>query len=291
MIREFRISINPEVVYPHEGYSVDKHANGVFFNEVFYIDDFISKYFRKNKVFKDRYKDMDKSDKSTSYVVLIESKDNKVIQYKDGKSLVSYVDDKYEDITSLRGMERTEKILDIILKASKQAEQHIEGIQQVIEEAIQNFRDNEYKHIWTHQKKRIKGRGNVKLICELSMFEFTLNLLIEAKDEVIFQEILLTTEPDSLNYYQVFKSLVIEDNQISVTDRIFEKPFYTITFEEIASNKKGTFIRVSHMSENEENEWLENVMEDLNIQQSNQDWWQDFKNCIQNTDGPCPKFD
>ncbi len=248
----------------------DRFKTSSFSFETHYIIDYIARYIRKEKAHKNQYKETEKKYRVTQLIIAIASPEYELMKYDETRHIVCRLIDPYLDIQILRGKQRTEAFLSIIYKASESFEELIPNIKDTFKRAIDSFRDENYKNIWIHQKKVLKGIGTVKLICELSIFEFKLDLVVEDKNE-IYRKNIFTTMPDSIFYYQTFKSLVIDDDKISITDRIFEKPFFTISIDDIKKNGEGVFID------------FEGEVEKATP------WWSDFRTCIETTDDiPCP---
>jgi hypothetical protein len=296
MINDFTIIINPEATFPLKKDGYTKYATSIFQMEYAYITQYVKKFIITNKAFKEMHKSLDKADKTTRITIAIDAQDtfkqNKIQVFKKSRSMVCrLVSYSYKDIVKLRGTDRTEKILEIILYAASLLEIHLKGIEKLLVDAVESFRESEYKNIWIHQKKQIKDLGTVKLICELTMFDFTLDFVVEDKSKkIIYEKRLLFTDPHISSYYREFKSLVVEGETIKVTDRISEKAFFIITIDEIKKNSKGTFIQLG-LSEEEKEKLIKAMVEKTQIEPDDPTYWEKFTSCIQNTDNPCPDLD
>lgn len=171
--------------------------------------------------------------KSNKLTVYIEAGRN-AVEYSDVfKSLRCYMEQSYSDISELKFEERTEKILEVIEASAKLYEKVVSGLGEAIVNSAQSFRENNYKNVWLHNKRRIKGVGDAKLICELSRENFYLDFVIENKfGDVIYHKRLLTEMPDSLCYHHKFKNIQLHGDNVVVVDRaekiFFEKKIKTL---------------------------------------------------------------
>ena len=270
--------------YKDENYEKMREMASTFSFETFYISRYIQRYLRTNKKFKDKFKDIDKRDKITYLVVTIDTLKKSTKYFKESRGAVYHTTDTYDDILPLRGTKRADKILEAISASADEFEKYIPGVKEVLDEAIDSFKQAGYRNIWVHQKKRLKGIGAVKLVCELTMFEFTLDLVVEDKEKEIYKKRLITTLPDSLFYHSLFKTLIVTEKEISVTDRIYEKPFFTISVKEILANKDGKFMNLSESDE---------VKADLGVTRiAKSKFFEAFKDCMKRAEGvPCPQYD
>lgn len=293
MIQEFRIT---HFFNTAEGETAEYKNNGskgrrqmvsvasTFSFETFYISRYIQGYLRTNKKLKDKYKDTDKKDKIIRLTVFVNALENSTEYFRESRGISCYTTNKYEDIMPLRGTKRADKVLEIVSISANEFEKYIPGIKEALDEAVDSFRQADYRNIWIHQKKRLKGIGTVKLVCEISMFEFTLDLIVEGKDKEIYKKRLITTMPDSLSWHSMFKTLIVSEDEISVTDRIYEKPFFTISVKDMIANRDGKFINFYPNYE---------VKEDLGVTPTRKsEHFEAFKKCMKTPEGiPCPQFD
>lgn len=284
MIREIAIlSFNrkPEHIVVTKKREVERLENAILNIETFYIVMFLRSYLRKDKTFKDLSKNINKENRITKIFIFIDAPKNHL--WVNGKYVEYQITDTYDQIKLLRGINRANKILEIVSKSANEFEQYIPGIKESLNEAIDSFKQAGYRNIWIHQKKRLKGIGTVKLVCEISIFEFTLDVVVEKKDKEIYKKRLITTLPDSLFWHSMFKALIISEDEISVTDRIYEKPFFTISVKDMLANKNGKLISLYQNDE---------VKENLGVTSTRKsEHFEAFKNCMQTPEGiPCPKF-
>lgn len=280
----FSFSHNEDLEMERSVRKIHENIVGIFSFETFYIERYIQTYFTHHKKFKDKFKNVEKNKKIIELETVAYKEKNRVVKYDTSRIMSCHTTDKYEDILPLRGTKRADKILEIISTSANEFEKYIPGVKEVFDEAIDSFKQAGYKNIWVHQKKKLKGVGTVKLICELTMFEFTLDLVVEDKEEEIYKKRLITTMPDSLFYHSSFKTLMVSDKEISVTDRIYEKPFFTISVKDILAKKDGKFVMIEKNHEIKTNLGM--------IPTGKSDFFEAFKKCMKTAEGvPCPQYD
>jgi hypothetical protein len=96
-----------------------------------------------------------------------------------------------------------------------------------IEEAADDFRENNYTNTWTHSDKTFPGTGvSAKLTCSLSPNDFSLRLEADLDKNTFINETILTTKPDEIIFSDKFKTLSLEDQKIVVRDK-FNKILYS----------------------------------------------------------------
>jgi len=287
MIRKINLmSFNrtPKGIKQTKSREKDRIENATLSIESYYIIRFFEKYLMSNKAFKDLYKNINKENKITTISIFIDSPKNVIFIYKESNYIEYQTVDTYQHIKLLRGNQRADKLLEIISTSANEFEQYIPGVKEVFSEAIESFKQAGYKNIWVHQKKRLKGVGTVKLVCELTMFEFTLDLVVEDKDKEIYKQRLITTMPHNLSWHSLFKTLIVTDKEISVTDRIYEKPFFTVAVKDMLTNKDGKFIFTLKHYEAKSNKGMVSTLKSESFEA--------FKKCISKPAGiPCPQFD
>lgn len=199
-------------------------ARSDFGFEVFFITEYLSRDLYKHRF---KYKDVNK------LIIYIESTDvgmeyNNIFRTLNYRYALSY-----SEINQSSGRERTERILSLIESAASAFEIKIPGLQQVMHDSIESFRNGGYKNIWLFKKKRVNGLGNVELLCELDRDTFTLSVAVINKNSEIYKKEILKTKPDSIMYHHKFKNILADDNAIVITDR-FDKPFCKISRSEMS---------------------------------------------------------
>jgi len=242
----------------------------IFSFESYYISEYIERNLRRNKSLKEQAKDIEKLDRIVHIVIGIDYPKRQMQLHKKSRIIAIQYKKVYDDIKSLRGEDRAEKILSIAEDTSYDVEQYIDGYEPIIKEIINKFREENYRNRWQYTKKRITGVGTAMLVCELTIFDFTLDLIIEDKDKnILYKKTILKTLPDSLFYHHRFKSLELVNGEIHITQRLKETPLFSISFEEALLVGIDTII----------------LYEKKNIPQS----LSDFKKCMQEPEGVlCP---
>ncbi len=245
MIREFglRYGINKFVGRHKNGYYLYQANTMISSVEFYYIEKYITRKLNQNNDLKEFTKTLSKEDKILYLYLGINFTNEKIEYFPDSRSLFLETTFDYNEIKTIKSTnERADKILELIQNNAHHYEYKIKGITQILKDTINEFKQDNYQNIWEFSKKRIKGVGTAKLICELTPFRFYLKLTIEDKNKkIIFNQIILETLPDSLCYHHTFKSLIVTDNQIIITDRIYndinKNTLYKILLEDIFLNK------------------------------------------------------
>lgn len=94
--------------------------------------------------------------------------------------------------------------------------------------AIEEFRGGGFRNEWTHQKKQLRPFGlQASLLCRVDTERFTLNLMLEQKGAVVFDQQILETKPDEIIFAHRFKEVVVEGEAIVVRDK-FGKPLFSL---------------------------------------------------------------
>ncbi|NMA74917.1 MAG: hypothetical protein GX963_12335 [Bacteroidales bacterium] len=98
-------------------------------------------------------------------------------------------------------------------------------------QSLDNFKKNEFINEWIFKKKRSKKPNcEAMLICNLSIEKFRLKLIVLKDNQIIFDKIILETDPDEIAYEYRFNDLVIKEDKIIVTSK------YTSNLFEINTN-------------------------------------------------------
>ena len=271
MIRNYRFGFSGDM-------KADNQQGSTFDFEVHYITDYISNFFRKHKEYKLQYKAH--KERITELLTVIGNYENLTTMSAEGKIIFDRMTVSYDEINTLRKTNRANKILDFILKSSCNFENYLPGTQLVFEKAIESFKDNNYKNIWVHKKKVLKDIGKVQLVCELTAFEFNLDLVIEDKTNIIYKKNIYKKMPDTIFYYHKFDDLIVEDDFIHITDRIYKKPIVSVAMKEILKTIKNN----SYFPE-------EDSRYTPVANSKDPKWWNDFKKCMREPEGyPCLKL-
>jgi hypothetical protein len=88
-------------------------------------------------------------------------------------------------------------------------------------ETIEILKRNNYVNEWTHKRKVDSKRGITAILnCSLTIKKFSLRLIISIAKEEVFNEVVLTTDPDEVAFHYRFKDIIIDDDKIIVTQKI-----------------------------------------------------------------------
>jgi hypothetical protein len=99
---------------------------------------------------------------------------------------------------------------------------------------IEEFRRGGYKNEWTHKTKLLRPAGiRATLLCRLDIERFVLTLRLERKGAVVFDEVILETEPDEIIFAGDFKDVVLVDNTVVVTDK-FGRPTFSLSLDSLS---------------------------------------------------------
>lgn len=200
-------------------------AQSDFDFEVFFITEYISRNLKKYKF---KYGSVNK------LIIRMDSTGESVVHEPEFNSLRFNTSYSYRDFNKLNGTNRTQKILELIDKASLAYESHIPGIHQVMRSSIDSFRSDNYKNTWRFKKKRIPGIGEVELICELDRDAFSLTIVARHNGVEVLKREILKTKPSSIIYHHKFKDILFDGERIMVSDR-FDEPIYQVSISEINS--------------------------------------------------------
>ena len=103
----------------------------------------------------------------------------------------------------------------------------------------QDFRDNGYKNEWLHKKKRFKEQGiDVTLDCFFTSFDFHLVMTatdIKSKRELVSGTVIRTL-PNEVCFDSLFKDLMIEDNELIITE-FQDRPKFKFLLTDIFNGK------------------------------------------------------
>lgn len=86
---------------------------------------------------------------------------------------------------------------------------------------IESYKSGGYINKWEHKVKRFGGI-TAKLICNLTMDKFCLYLYIAKDNRILFNQNILTTDPDENAFEYRFNDIKVEDKNIIVTSKISE---------------------------------------------------------------------
>lgn len=108
---------------------------------------------------------------------------------------------------------------------------------------IKDFKNGGYKNEWTHKKKRfIETDIEVILKCEFTSNYFQLLAIVNeiSTKKILTKGIAIKTEPDEVLFDKMFKDILVEDNQIIITNAS-DSPQVLIN---LTDAKNGTFNKI-----------------------------------------------
>ncbi len=233
MIRTFDLTICDRHAKPMKKNNPEL---GLLAYETFFITEYISRYIRHNEI-----KNVEiNGSRISQLIVCLYGDKNKAYQSSEN-TITCSLNVKHSGVFILKGINRIEKILEYIEQSSSLFESTVPRLGLEINNSINLFRKSEYKNIWTHKKKRIKGVGLAKLECELTPLNFFLSIIVENKKSEIFRKKILETRPNPGFYHHLFNSISLQENTLVVMDRIINKPIFTLTFDEVDKGEYGHF--------------------------------------------------
>ena len=142
-----------------------------------------------------------------------------------------------ERYAQIRGTDNCDYYLEMLEKGFKQADKFKPVPLDILLGIILEFKKNNCKNEWLHKKKRFREHDlEVILTCEFTTNYFKLRATINqlsTKKELI-EEAVITTEPDEVLFGKMFKDILINDNNVIITD--------SSDTARILINKKDAFI-------------------------------------------------
>lgn len=136
---------------------------------------------------------------------------------------VAFDQGKYE---SLRPGEEHEFFIAMLVEGLERcAQEHKIPIAELTT-ALENFRRGGYRNEWTHQKKLLRQVGlQASLLCSLDPERFSLNLKLEKKEAIVFEQQILETKPDELIFAHQFKEVLVNGDSILVKNKFGKQLF------------------------------------------------------------------
>lgn len=137
------------------------------------------------------------------------------------RNLIAHVDFDPSRYRDLGPGEHHEFFISMMTAGLEKCARHYDIPLAELLQAIDQFRSGGYKNEWIHQTKLLRGLGlRATLACRLDSEHFTLNLVLERKGAVVFDETILDTLPDSIIFHYRFKEVVVDGTSIVVMDRL-----------------------------------------------------------------------
>lgn len=90
-------------------------------------------------------------------------------------------------------------------------------------ESLNTLKDNRFVNKWLYKRKVDKNKKlKAELHCSLTIQNFQLTFIVNRGNEILFKDVVLTTDPDEIAFGQRFKDILIDDEKIIVTSSIFK---------------------------------------------------------------------
>ncbi len=92
--------------------------------------------------------------------------------------------------------------------------------------SFKELKENNFINEWVHVRKRDRSKKIIsELICSLTISEFNLRLRVLQNDQEIFNQKILTTDPDEIAFGYRFKSIEIKEKELIVTSKTSDDLF------------------------------------------------------------------
>lgn len=177
-----------------------------------FISNYFSKTIRKHKYQTDGSFNMISIDGSYDIV------SPKIVPMTALKITLEFDKEKYEQI---RGTTNCDYYLELLTNGFRQADKFKPIPLDVLLGIISEFKKNDCKNEWLHKKKKFNEHDlEVILICEFTTNYFKLMVTINqiSTKKKLIKGSVMTTEPDEVLFDKMFKDILIDDNNIIITD-------------------------------------------------------------------------
>jgi hypothetical protein len=85
---------------------------------------------------------------------------------------------------------------------------------------IEKFKSEGMRNEWLFKSRTFREHSlKASLLCTLTMEEFSLRLQVERRKELVFNDVVIRTDPDEIAFEPQFKDIKIADNHLVVTKR------------------------------------------------------------------------
>lgn len=196
-----------------------------------FVSNYLSVQIRKLKI---------QTDGTFNMISVAPSKDIKhvcrIVGEKSLQTRITFEEDKYEQMTEF---ERYEYYLQLLEEGYGICAQYKEIPLEQLIYLHQKFRDNNYKNEWLHKKKKFKEHGiEVVLNCVFTSSDF--RLVITILDIKTQRELttgtIIRTLPDEVCFEKLFKDVIIEDNELIITE-YQDRPKFKFSLKDIFEGK------------------------------------------------------
>lgn len=119
------------------------------------------------------------------------------------------------------GVGRLEYFMELLTAGfNKCAQFHSIPLQELLS-YLEEFRRGGYRNEWVHKRRTFRGTGlSAELCCCLTMDYFSLNLRVESRDAVIFDQEILRDLPDELIFDYRFRDIELKNDRLRVTSKV-----------------------------------------------------------------------
>lgn len=105
---------------------------------------------------------------------------------------------------------------------------------------LDDLKQNGYINKWIFKERTFRElRVKCHLECMLTKEAFTLRLVINREGSSLFDEVILTTAPDEIIFYNQFKDIIVKNNEVVVTDR-FGGSLFRISIRKLLHNSNDS---------------------------------------------------
>ena len=105
-----------------------------------------------------------------------------------------------------------------------------------LEELLQGvgtFRKGGYKNEWVHKSRYFKERKvRAALNCSVTIEKFELSLRVTRDDRLVYDRVVLTTDPDEVGFDYRFKDIKLQRGRLIVTSKVTE-PLLSISMRDL----------------------------------------------------------
>ena len=106
-----------------------------------------------------------------------------------------------------------------------------------VEEGIELFRAAGYKNEWIERSRRFNTvQLSAKLLCSITIKQFALRLQVLRKNQIVYDSVILKTNPDEITFAYRFDDLIVEKDEIIVTSKHF-KPLAKVLISTLGLEK------------------------------------------------------
>lgn len=151
------------------------------------------------------------------------------------KALQARVSFNKENYEIMGELERNEYRLQLLEEGYQLCKQHRKIPLEALLNLHNQFREESYKNEWLHKRKKFKEYGiEVVLKCYYSSYDFKLVITVKHignKNDLI-SGVVIKTLPDEVYFDCLFKDVIIENNELIITE-YQDRPKFTFLLKDI----------------------------------------------------------